>query len=121
MADSVGWSPNVNYPGNRELSARYAKDTGRTAAAVLGPTYAYGQVLFDAIKRAGTLDKAKVREAIQKTDLMTVNGRLTFPAQGSPVVKLIINQWQKGKYVPVYPPEVADAKLIFPFPPWNKR
>lgn len=121
VADNIGWSPNVNYPGNRELSARYSKDTGRTAAAVLGPSYACAQVLYDAITRAGTLDRTKVKEAIQKTDLMTVNGRLTFPAQGSPVVKIIINQWQKGKYVSVWPLELADAKPIFPMPPWDKR
>jgi branched-chain amino acid transport system substrate-binding protein len=121
VADSVGWSPNVNYPGNRELSEHYRKDTGRTAAAVLGPSFACAQVLFDAIKRAGALEKTKVREAIQKTDLMTVNGRLTFPAKGSPIVKIIMNQWQKGKYVSVWSPELADAKPIFPMPPWERR
>lgn len=121
VADAVGWSPNVNYPGNRELSERYRKATGRVAAAVLGPSYACAQVLFDAVKRSGTLDKAKVRQAIQKTDLMTVNGRLTFPEKGSPIVKVLINQWQKGKYLTVWPPDLADAKPLFPMLPWNQR
>lgn len=121
VADSVGWSPAVKYPGNLELCARYSKETGRIAAAVLGPSYACVQVLADAIKRAGSLDKTKVRDAIQKTDLMTVNGRLTFPSQGSPVVKAIINQWQKGRYVTVWPPDMADEKPVFPMPPWDKR
>ncbi len=121
VADAVGWSPNIKYPGNRELSERYKKETGRVAAAVLGPSYACAQVLFDAIKRAGTLDRTKVREAIQKTDLMTVNGRLTFPEKGSPVVKVILNQWQKGSYVTIWPLDLADAKPLFPMPPWDKR
>lgn len=121
IADSAGWSPNVDYPGNRELSKRYQKNTGRVAAAMLGPTYACAQVLFDAVKRAGTADRNKVRNAIQKTDLMTVNGRLTFPEQGSPVVKIILNQWQKGEYVAIWPPEVAFGKPMFPIPSWDKR
>lgn len=121
VADSVGWSPNIKYPGNHELSERYRKDTGRTAAAVLGPSYACAQVLFDAIKRAKTLDRTKMKEAIQKTDLMTVNGRLIFPAQGSPAVKIVMNQWQRGKYVTIWPSELAEAKPLFPMPPWNER
>jgi len=121
IADAVGWSPNVDYPGNRALSKRYQKDTGRVAAAVLGPSYACAQVLFDAIKRAGTVDRKKVREAIQKTDLMTVNGHLKFPEQGSPVVKVILNQWQKGEYLAIWPPEIAFGKPMFPIPPWEKR
>jgi branched-chain amino acid transport system substrate-binding protein len=121
IADSVAWSPNVNYPGNRALSKRYKDGTGRIAAAVLGPSYACAQVLFDSIKRAGTLDRKKVRDAIQKTDMDTVNGRLTFPDQGSPIVKVIINQWQKGDYVVIWPEDVAFAKPEFPITPWNKR
>src|SRR6185437_14647726 len=48
------------------------------------------EVFADAIKRAGSLDKDKVRDALAKTDLMTFYGPVKFDASGKNVAKSMV-------------------------------
>jgi ABC-type branched-subunit amino acid transport system substrate-binding protein len=61
------------YPGAREFVESYKKEfPGATPSA---PSYGACQILVEAVKRAGSLDGVKVREAISKMDHNTVFGR----------------------------------------------
>jgi branched-chain amino acid transport system substrate-binding protein len=72
-------------------------------------------VWSDAFKRAQSLDKEKVRDALQKTDMKTFYGGVKFAPDGSnPGKDIILRQIQGGKYKVVFPLDVAAAKLIFP-------
>lgn len=83
--------------------------------------------LKDAIERAKTTDSDAVVAALESQDLMGVYGRMRFdkkthqiipswdPKEGA-VTGII--QWQGGKRVQVFPPKVADGKILFP--PWMK-
>jgi len=55
-----------------ELNEKYQAEFGRPADLLTGPAYACVQILADAIERAGTLDRDKIRDAIAATDMMTV-------------------------------------------------
>ncbi len=85
-------------------------------------------VLKDAIEKAGTLDPDKVIEALEKTDIMGVYGRLRFDPKSHQVISALdpkegavgsIIQWQDGKRVVVFPESIAmgDIKL----PPWMQK
>jgi branched-chain amino acid transport system substrate-binding protein len=72
-------------------------------------------VWSDAFKRAQSLDKEKVRDALTKTDMKTFFGGIKFAADGSnPGKDIILRQIQDGKYKVVWPLDVAAAKLNFP-------
>jgi branched-chain amino acid transport system substrate-binding protein len=80
------------------------------------------EVFADAIERAGSLDKEKVRDALAKTDMMTFYGPVKFDATGKNVAKsMVMYQVQNEDYVVVAPSKWATAKPIFPAPQWDKR
>ncbi len=84
--------------------------------------YAGCQVLVEAVKRAGSLDGEKVRDAILKTDTKTVYGGFKVDQDGFQIShKMVMFQWQEGKKVIVWPDELAAGKARFPTPPWSQR
>jgi branched-chain amino acid transport system substrate-binding protein len=85
------------------------------AAAVL--------MLAKAIEAAQSLDSAKVREAISKLNIMTFYGlSRPDPVTGKDTAhEMVLGQWQKGRFVVVWPPSVAEAKLYYPLPTWEEK
>lgn len=80
------------------------------------------EVFADALERAGSLDRAKVRDALAKTDMMTFYGPVKFDPTGKNIAKsMVMYQVQNEKFVVVAPAKWATAKPIFPAPPWDKR
>jgi branched-chain amino acid transport system substrate-binding protein len=79
------------------------------------------QILADAIKRANSVDRDKIRDAISATDMMTVMGPVKFNGDGTGQVTVIINQWQDGKQVLVWPADQAVGQIAFPAPPFAQR
>jgi branched-chain amino acid transport system substrate-binding protein len=79
-------------------------------------------VLTEAVRRAGSLDREKIRDAILKLDFNTVFGAFKVDHDGLRIAhKMVIFQWQDGKKAIVWPEELAPDKLRFPTPPWNQR
>jgi branched-chain amino acid transport system substrate-binding protein len=85
-------------------------------------------VLKDAIQRAGSLDSNKVVEALEKTDMMGVYGRVRFDPKSHQIIPSTdpkegavgsILQWQDGKRVVVYPKSIAMGEILLP--PWMKK
>ena len=86
--------------------------------------YAAGLVLQRAIEQAGTIDTAKVADALNKTDITTFYGRTKFSTaaadHGVQVGHMmVIAQWQKdksGKLVKqvVWPLALKSANLVYP-------
>jgi branched-chain amino acid transport system substrate-binding protein len=112
------------YPGARELVEAYNReypgaDLPYHATAA---NYAGCQVLTEAIRRAGSLDREKIRGAILKLDFNTVFGAFKVDPDGFQIAhKLVLFQWQDGKKVIVWPEELAPGKPRFPTPPWGQR
>ncbi|MEE8515226.1 MAG: amino acid ABC transporter substrate-binding protein, partial [Alphaproteobacteria bacterium] len=76
----------------------------------------------DALTRAGSLDKDKVRDALSQTALQTFYGNIRFDKSGKNIAKpMILYQIQGGKYMVVAPSTWAAAKINHPTPPWSKR
>jgi branched-chain amino acid transport system substrate-binding protein len=94
------------------------------------PSYAgytsYDEVYYiaDAVKRAGSTDADKLVDALEKTDWEGTIGRIQFYGKDDPfthsikygkgLITGLMLQWQDGKQVAVWPPEVATAKMKFP-------
>jgi len=116
-----GWNPAVNFPGSAEMVAAYQEKYDAPAVALTGPAYACVQILADAISRAGVVERQAIRDAIAATDMDTVIGPVTFEADGTGNVVDIVNQWQGGKQMLVWPLDQANAEIIYPLLPWSER
>ena len=103
----------------------------QTSRAVLGKfrsveiqASGYGacQVLVEAVRRAGSVDGARVRDAMSRMDYNTVFGAFRVDRDGVQIAhKRVLFQWQDGKRAIVWPEELAPSQPRFPTPPWNQR
>lgn len=111
------------YPGAREfVEAHHREYPAADLSYQTAAGYAGCQVLTEAVKRAGSVDREKVREAILKLDVNTVFGAFKVDADGLQVAhKMVTVQWQDGKRVIVWPEELAQGKPRFPTPRWSER
>jgi branched-chain amino acid transport system substrate-binding protein len=116
------WDESMPYPGNKRLVEEYrAKNPdAKSIGLPVGPAYAAVQILADAIERAGSLDRRKIRDAIAKTDMVTVRGPIKFRANGTAIIDYGLRQWQNGKNVLIWPPSATKNKLMLAIP-WDKR
>jgi branched-chain amino acid transport system substrate-binding protein len=119
--EPIQWSPTMRWKDEifgytaEEFAKLFQKEWGywpdyhppQSAAAV--------EVFQRAMQKAGSFDPQKVRDAIAATDIQTFYGPVRFNEKGQNVAKaMAVIQIQKGKPVVVYPPDAAEAKLIYP-------
>ncbi|HEY4690378.1 MAG TPA: amino acid ABC transporter substrate-binding protein [Anaerolineae bacterium] len=116
-----GWNPAVKFEGVADMLQRHQATYGKSAQATTGPAYAAVQILADAIGRTGSLDRDKIRDAIAATDMTTVVGSVKFNADGTGQVTTVINQWQDGKQVLIWPPDQAVGPVEYPAAAWADR
>ncbi len=121
------WSP--AYPGKSKyggyngqglVDAYEKQNAGKTYSPPLAWSDAMYDVLFDALQRAGSADRAKLLEALGKTDLETVVGKIKFNEQHYCVSPLGGAQWREGAggklvkenvYNAVYPEVKKTAEM----------
>jgi branched-chain amino acid transport system substrate-binding protein len=97
---STHYSAESNDPAVIAFNARFAKrwDSGSDALSALG--YDSAMLLIDAIKRAGTTEPAKLRDAIAATaNFRGVTGTIAFDAQRNPTKSAVVLQVKGGKFV----------------------
>ena len=116
-----GWHHAVKFPGVPELNEAHTKRVGRPADPIAGPSYACVQIVANAIERAGSLDRERIREAMAATDLMTVAGPVKFRPDGTGIMPFILLQWQNGKQELIWPKNFATAPFQYPAPPFKQR
>ncbi len=111
------------YPGAREFVDAHRKDfPGADLSYQTAEGYGACQIFVEAVRRAGSLDADKIRDAVLKMDLNTVFGAFRVDQNGFQVAhRMITFQWQDGRKVIVWPDEVAPGKPRFPTPPWSQR
>jgi branched-chain amino acid transport system substrate-binding protein len=121
------WASDLKYEGPWFKSAHNYK-RAYEAEYGYGPPYQAAEssaavlVVADAIKRAGSLDREKIRTALAATDLQTFYGRIKFDAQGRNVAKpMVLRQLIQGRYGLIAPEKFAAHKLVFPRPKWSER
>ena len=139
LASEVWWSPGHPFSSSltRESSASLAADyiamTGKQWTQPIGVVHALFEVAADALKRSpGARDKRGVAEAIRKTDLNTIVGRIawngdktTNPVPNVAKTPLVGGQWRRGEQFPFdlvvvsnsMAPQVKAAGRLTPIPP----
>lgn len=121
------WNPDLKKAGAADINKRFQAKFGIAMNGHAAETYQSTMVLADALERAKSTDRAKLREALAQTKLCGAKNILPyecvqFDASGqSPQGRLVMLQVQKGQFVTVWPPEVASAQPVYPVPGWSKR
>lgn len=111
------------YPGAQEfVDAFQAEFPGLDLAYQVAQGYGACQVLLEGMRRAGSTDGQRVRDVIAELEINTTFGPFKVDANGVQLAhKMVVFQWQDGKKVIVWPPELAAERPRFPTPPWNRR
>lgn len=81
----------------KKVKEKYGLDTGQFEA--MGYDAAY--ILKDAMGRAQSLDKAKIRDAIRSSQYEGLCGKTQFAANGDDVKPFLVCKLENGKYIPV--------------------
>ena len=91
--------------------------------------YSAGAVVAEALRHADNVDDTEsIAQALREVDISGINGDkdglyivshgVDFDEQGFNAAAVgLVTQIQDGKYVPVYPDDVANAKITYPRPP----
>jgi len=111
----------LKNPGMEEYIAAYEKRYGEKPNYHAGSTYGALQVTEAAIKKAGSFDSEKLREALATLDIVTVYGHYKVDAKGMNAAEGLTFQILKGQRRVVYPDKWAETKPELPVPEWSKR
>ncbi len=116
------WEPSLNLPGAKEFAAKYQAKYGHLPGYHAAGGYGAGQVLEAAVKKAGSFERDKIRQALVELDTVTAFGRYKVDATGKQVGKPGYTvQWIDGERELVLPAEIATRKPLYPFRDWGKR
>jgi branched-chain amino acid transport system substrate-binding protein len=83
-------------PVVQDFLSKYQAEYGKAPDALAVLAYDATNVLFEAIKKAGTTDTEKVREALSGIEFEGVAGKITFDSEGDPIKTAAINQVTGG-------------------------
>lgn len=127
--DIVEWETDVNKPGAKEANEKYKAKYGENLTGEAVDAYLAMHMLADALERAGSLDPAKIRDALAATNYSKGPGMIVgydavaFDASGqnknASLVMVQINDLGKGlERITVWPKNARRAgyKPVFPAP-----
>lgn len=93
------WHPDVHFPESRYLQDIYQRKYGNKNTEVNLPlTYDSVMLFADALRRAGSFDRKKIRDALSETKGFSgATGNITFDKNGDPLDKQpVILKFEKG-------------------------
>jgi branched-chain amino acid transport system substrate-binding protein len=111
----------LKHPGMKEYVTEYEKRFGEKPNYHAGSTYGALQVTEAAIKKAGSFDNEKLRDALASIEITTVFGHYKVNANGMNAHEGITFQILDGERRIVYPEKWAETKAKLPMPEWGKR
>jgi branched-chain amino acid transport system substrate-binding protein len=123
------WDPRMKYSdpvfgSTGKYYEYYSANSTRAWSSQTAAASACIVCLVQAMQDAGSLDTAKVRDALAALNISTVYGPIKFTpdGDGDPVVMgPKVGQVMKGEPEIIYPAEAATAKLKYPMTPWADR
>jgi len=114
------WHRDLPYPQARAFVRKYEETYKKPAEWFPALAYETARVLFKAIEQAGSLNKAKIRDALAKMDMrgsIVVGQRVWFGPNGQIDNDYVIMQNLPGRGpVLVYPKYVALGEAVVPIP-----
>ena len=102
------WTPSINNEAGNNFIAGYQKMFKTPPTVYSAAGYNTAAILFAAIKKAGTTDPAKLRDALAETDYTGVMGNFRFDQKGQAYnFNLYLVNWQDGAAKVIATPVVS--------------
>jgi branched-chain amino acid transport system substrate-binding protein len=93
------YSPEDARPIVQNFVSKYKEVYGETPDALATLAYDAALILVDSLERAGSLDRAAIKDAIMATNLECVSGVITFDEYGDPIKKAAVIKVENGEFV----------------------
>lgn len=107
--------------GNAQFVQAYAKKWSAEPGHLAAEGYAAAKILEEAVRRAGSLEQEKLREALAALEFDTPLGPYKVDRSGAQVAtRPMLVQVQRGRRELVWPEAYATARLQ-PYPAWDAR
>jgi len=127
--DTIFMSPfSPKVPGAKEFLARFQKKYDRPAASFSKSVYSMLWIVKDALERAGSTNRDKVRDALAKTNIPPgergniMPYPMMFDQNGQNTeAKYNAHQFRDGKWNVIWPEKWAETKIVWPWPKWSER
>lgn len=120
IVSATWWSPDLPYPQVKEFVNFYKSTHDNKAPAWYNAlSYEAANVLFNAIQKAGSCDRDKVRDTLASYNEPSIlPGNKTFFAPNGQINNpfVIVQNDMQGKSALIYPAEVATGQAIMPMP-----
>ena len=110
------WEPrdDLGLPGSHAFAQAYRNAFGAVPGYHAAEAYASGQILDKAIQKAGSVDRALVREELFRLDTVSIVGRFAVDRTGSQTKRdSLLTQWQSGRREIIWPAAVRTAAPLF--------
>lgn len=89
----------VDNPRGKKWLELFKQEYGKEADAFTAMGADAYFIVLDAIKRAGSTDPQKIRDALVETkDFEGVSGKITMKPNGDPIKAMVLNKVQDGKF-----------------------
>jgi branched-chain amino acid transport system substrate-binding protein len=111
----------LKHPGMEEFIAAYEKKFGEKPNYHAGGAYGALQVTEAALKKAGSFEGEKLRDALASLETTSIYGRFKVDARGMNSHEGLTFQILKGQRKVVFPDKWAETKPELPMPDWSKR
>jgi branched-chain amino acid transport system substrate-binding protein len=114
-------------PMMKAVNDMYKEKYGDNLDSVAIRSFTSMFVVADALERAASTEKAKIRDALMATDLssedvITTWDGVKFDDEGYNVRgTMVFHQVRGGEYKLAWPMELAEVEIVFPAPGWDER
>jgi branched-chain amino acid transport system substrate-binding protein len=119
---SGDWFPDSKSAGNPAFVAAYLGKYGGNRLTIdsgSAEAYAVGQLIEAVAAKTHSVDNATIIKTLHQGVWPTIEGNLSWDANGSPKGKDSLVEWVGGKLLPVYPKAVALHAPTIPKPAWK--
>jgi branched-chain amino acid transport system substrate-binding protein len=123
---TTSWSADADIPGLKELARKYQERFKEPMDSTSAGGFTAFSVLWDALERAGSTDRKKLRDAIAATQLKTgdrmymqLRGARFAPSGENLLAGGLVFTIRSKEWVTVAPKEFAKATAAYPKPKWG--
>jgi branched-chain amino acid transport system substrate-binding protein len=119
---SGDWFPDSKSAGNPAFVAAYLKKYGGVRTSIdsgSAEAFAVGQLIQAVAAKTHSVDNATIIKSLHSGLWPTIEGNLSWDANGSPKGADSLVEWVGGKLLPVYPANVARHTPTIPKPAWK--
>jgi branched-chain amino acid transport system substrate-binding protein len=114
------WSEQVLYTGAGEYYEQYVARYGKSPDYHGAEAYSALIVVSDALKRAKSFSPKNIREALNRTYVITPFAPVKFYSyedfERQNSINTLVLQIINGKFETIWPPELASAPFVLPVP-----